>query len=61
MNNKCTKCLHRNFCAVGRCGTSSEREACDKFRSATRALTKNEQQKLYAFWNERSASRKETV
>ena len=53
MNKKCAKCLHRNFCVMFREGTSSEIEACDKFRSATRALTRDERQKLYAFWNER--------
>lgn len=35
-------------------GTSSEIEACDKFRSATRALTRDERQKLFNFWHDRS-------
>lgn len=54
MNKKCSKCLHRNFCAMCREGTAAQIEACDKFRSATRAMTHEEKQKLFNFWHDRS-------
>lgn len=55
MNKKCRKCLHQNFCRACRMGTAEEIEACDSFRSATRALTRVERQKVSDYWSERRA------